>query len=100
VLIQPRLIARTVNIERGIIRFDDARISVAPAPEGQLQRRGKTLSEQEFYELMAKRDPMLPERLRGFIEQLEPIGVTPEFKKSLSYAGGRRTAPALTSDIS
>jgi hypothetical protein len=84
VLIQPRVIARKVNIERGIIRFDDARISVAPAPvEDQLQRGGKTLSEQEFYELMAKRDPTLPERLRVFIEQLEPRGVTPEFKKSL-----------------
>jgi hypothetical protein len=84
VLIQPRVIARTVNIERGIIRFDDARISVAPVPvERPATAQRTTLSEQEFYELMAKRDATIPERLRVFIEQLEAIGVTPEFKKSL-----------------
>jgi hypothetical protein len=84
VLVQPRIISRTVSIERGIIRFDDARISVAPVPvAGQLDGRSKTLSEQEFYGHIAKRDSNLPERLRVFLKQLEPIGVTPEFKKSL-----------------
>lgn len=84
VLIQPRVIARTVNIERGIIRFDDARISVAPVPvEGRAAAQRTTLSEDEFYDRIAKRDPMLPERVRAFLERLEPIGVTPEFKKSL-----------------
>ena len=84
VLVQPRVIARTVNIERGIVRFDDARISVAPAPtvDPAVGRR-KTLSEEEFFEQIAKRDPAVPERLRAFLERLEPLGVTPEFKKSL-----------------
>jgi len=82
VLVQPRIIARTVNIERGIIRFDDARISVAPVPVVDRPRR-KTLSEEEFYDHLGKTDPTLPERLRAFLERLEPIGVTPEFKKSL-----------------
>ena len=84
VLIQPRIIARTINIERGIIRFDDARISVEPVPvEGPDAAQRTTLSEDEFYDQMAERDPGLPDRLRAFIERLEPIGVTPEFKKSL-----------------
>jgi hypothetical protein len=84
VLVQPRLIARTVNIERAIIRFDDARISVAPVPvEGPAAAQRTTLSEDEFYDQIAKRDPLLPERLRAFLERLEPIGVAPEFKKSL-----------------
>jgi hypothetical protein len=83
VLVQPRMIARTVNIERGIIHFDDARISVVPTRVESRPQRGKTLSEQEFYDLMAERNPTLPERLRVFLERLEPIGVTPEFKGSL-----------------
>lgn len=84
VLVQPRVIARTVNIERGIIRFDDARISVAPVPvEGPAAAQRTTLSEDEFYDRIARRDPTLPERLRAFLERLEPIGVSPEFKKSL-----------------
>jgi hypothetical protein len=84
VLIQPRVIARTVNIERGIIRFDDARISVTPVPvEGRAAAQRTTLTEDEFYDRIAKSNPTLPERLRAFLERLEPIGVSPEFKKSL-----------------
>ena len=84
VLIQPRVVVRTVNIERGIIRFDDARISVAPVPvEGPAAAQRTTLSEDEFYDRIAKSDPTLPERLRAFLDRLEPIGVSPEFKKSL-----------------
>ena len=84
VLIQPRVIARTVNIERGIIRYDDARISVAPVPvDGPAAPQRTTLTEDEFYDRIAKRDPTLPKRLRAFLERLEPIGVSPEFKKSL-----------------
>lgn len=84
VLIQPRIIARTVNIERGIIRYDDARISVTPVPvAGPVAPQRTTLTEDEFYDRVAKRDPTLPERLRAFLDRLEPIGVSPEFKKSL-----------------
>jgi hypothetical protein len=84
VLVQPRMIARTTNIERGIIRFDDTRISVAPVPvDGQPPPGARTLSEEQFYDQIAKRDRRLPERLRVFLKRLEPIGVTPEFRKSL-----------------
>jgi hypothetical protein len=84
VLVQPRTIARTVNIERGIIRYDDARISVASVPvTGPSGTRAKSLSEEEFYGRIADRDPRLPDRLRRLLERLEPIGVAAEFKKSL-----------------
>lgn len=83
VLVQPRTIARTINIERGIIRFDDARISVKREDGREKTQRPRTLTEEQFYERIAKRDPGLPDLLRAFIERLEPVGVTPEFKKSL-----------------
>ena len=78
-LVQPRMIARTVNIERGIIRFDDARISIEPVPA----KDPGSLSEELFYDQIVKRDPLLRDRLPVFLKRLEPIGVTPEFKKSL-----------------
>ena len=93
VLVQPRMIARTVHIERGIVRFDDARISVEPVRiAGRTSSRPGTLSEDQFYGEIAKRNPTLPDRLRAFLDRLEPIGVTPESGDPSSCAYARRTA--------
>ena len=84
VLVQPRVIARTVNIERGIVRIDDGRVSITEAAVvSGASGRAQSLSEEEFYQRIGEKDPELPDRLRAFVEQLEPLGVTPEFKKTL-----------------
>lgn len=84
--VQPRLIARTVNIERGIVRLDDARLTMTaaerPKSSGSPARR-QSLSAAEFLEHMAALDPELPERLQAFLDRLEPLGVTPEFRRTL-----------------
>jgi hypothetical protein len=83
-LVQPRVITRTVNVERGIVRIDDGRVSLAPVPDARpAVGQRKTLSEEEFYEKITKRDPELPSRLRSFLDRLEPLGVTPDFQKTL-----------------
>jgi hypothetical protein len=84
VLIQPRMIARTVNIERGIVRLDDARTFIEPVPiAGPRSPRAESLSEDEFYREIAKGNPALPDRLRAFLDRLEPIGITPDFRRTL-----------------
>jgi len=96
ILVQPRLLARTVTIERGIVRFDDARITVE-APERDAGEAPKTLTEEEFYQAMAARDPGLPDRLRAFLARLQPLGVEPEFLKTivLRWHGPEGTAVNL-----
>jgi hypothetical protein len=85
-LVQPRVLARTVNIERGIVRLDGGRLVCEPprlesGAGGATQRT--TLTEELFFERLAEQDPSLPERLRGFLGRLESLGVAPEVKRSL-----------------
>lgn len=80
ILIQPRIIARTVQIERAVIRLDAGvavpfatditqRSASASAP------RPTTITEQQFYERLGSVDPALPDALRSFIADLSSIGV-------------------------
>ena len=80
ILIQPRIIARTVQIERAVIRLDSGvavplatditqRSASASAP------RPTTITEQQFYERLGSVDPALPDALRSFIAELSTIGV-------------------------
>lgn len=84
--IQPRTIARTVNIERGIVRIEDARAVIRPTEAQTVTSTAGTpqsLSAEGFFEHMAKVDPNLPGRLESFLKKLEPLRVEPEFKRSL-----------------
>jgi len=83
ILVQPRVIARTVNIERGIVRIEDERISVAPPKETE-GKQPETLSEEEFYDKLDERVAGLAGRLRKFVERLQPLGITKDLKKTLS----------------
>jgi len=89
-VVQPRTIARTVNIERGIVRIEGtgARIeapkvlnagsrspSASPVPQ--------TLSSEAYYEGLSELDAALPNRLEAFLEKIKPLRVKPEFKRSL-----------------
>ncbi len=84
--IQPRTIARTVNIERGIVRVEDARATIQPSDHKPVTRTmgaARSLSAEEFLEHMANVDPALPRRIEAFLKKLEPLRVEPEFKRSL-----------------
>jgi len=86
-LVQPRIPARTLNIERGIVRLDASTVSVGqvgPRATGSAARpRATTLSEESFYEAIAESDPALARRLQEFLSSLEPLGVFVDMKRSL-----------------
>lgn len=85
-VVQPRTIARTVNIERGIVRIDDSRARVG-APERKPERAttaiAQSLTAEDFLEKVAEIDASLPKKLQEFLARVEPLGVRPEFKKTL-----------------
>lgn len=84
--IQPRSIARTINIERGIVRVDDARIRIEPTqaePTEARTSRRQSLSAEEFFERLRDVSPELPDRLKQFLDRIEPFRVKPEFLRSL-----------------
>jgi hypothetical protein len=84
-IVVPRTLAKTTMIERGIVRIHEGRPAIgAPgtAPSPSRPFAGNITAEQ-FYDAMRLRDPHLPEALRGFIEKVKPLGVFPEFRRSL-----------------
>ncbi len=84
--LQPRVIARTVNIDRGIVSIRDGQVVVEPPLQkaGELPRSGRrtTITEDKFYEALAAVDSDLPERLRSFLTALEPLNVESDFGQS------------------
>lgn len=83
VLVQPRLLARTVQIERAVVGRDGGLIDPAQAAT-ETSPKSTTISEQEFYELLAKTNSTLPDQLREFLAELADIGVYPDIKKIMS----------------
>lgn len=82
-VVQPRLIARTVMIERGVVSISDDRIRVAAPSEKELVFP-KSITEDEYFEALAKLNPKLPDELRTFIQKVARIGVRPVFKGSMN----------------
>lgn len=78
IIMQPRLLVRTVNIERGIVRLTDDRLAVEPmsAPASSTGRpRSTSISEEQFFEGLKQHDPALVEALRSFLDRAAEIGV-------------------------
>jgi hypothetical protein len=79
----PRIPLRTVLVERGIVVFDGANGRIDPPAQGTNSTKATTASEPEFYAQLEQRFPGLAEKLRGFVSSLKPLGVEPEFGRSL-----------------
>jgi hypothetical protein len=80
-LVQPRIVARTTNIDRGIVTIKDGAISVMPPAlqaVGSSGGKRTTISEEQFYENLAETDPALPVRLQAFLKRAESLGVFTE----------------------
>ena len=85
-VVQPRVLARTVNIERAIVRTEEGRLTVAaPAHMAQTSRRGRrtSITEEHLFESLAELDPALPARLRDFLDRAANHGVFYELNGSL-----------------
>ena len=88
VLVLPRVIARTVQIERAVVRLESGVTAVAALAPDNSPTRGvsgpTTITEQQFYEQLTRANPALPAALKSFLTQLEPLGVFGELRKHLS----------------
>jgi hypothetical protein len=85
-LVQPRILARTANIDRGIVSIENGKITVRP-PASQITGaaaigKATTISEEKFYEEFARNYAAVIQRLKEFTAQLEPSGVVTEFGKN------------------
>ena len=80
VIVIPRVPLRTVTIERGVVAISSGRAVVAPPPP---DPPPVTLTEELFYEEIGKIDPSTPSRLRQFLSQIRPLGISHEMKKTL-----------------
>ena len=75
-IVEPRVLARTVEIERAIVRRADPGVAVEEPPTlptGRATRR--RLTEDGFYDEIGKMDQALPDRLREFFGRVEDLGL-------------------------
>lgn len=84
-LVQPRILARTKNIDRGIVSIENGKIAAKPPahtmPSAMIGKT-TTISEEKFYEELARNYPEVIPHLKEFMTQLEPLDVVTEFGKS------------------
>jgi hypothetical protein len=77
-IVQPRVLARTVNIERGIVRVADGqRAIVESVPERGADHTGRivNISQELLLEMLAKADPALPSAIQSFVDRAADLGV-------------------------
>lgn len=79
-LVCPSVLAKTVLIERGVVRIQDDHARVDPVPvaldrSASTTRRAVSIGEDEFYELLGERDPSAPGLLKAFLEKADRLGV-------------------------
>lgn len=83
-LIIPDVLAQTVMIERGVVRLENGMLSVQGAQVKAATVNPKSISEEMFYEELAKINPTLPSSIRAFLASVEPLGVYADLKASLN----------------
>jgi hypothetical protein len=98
-LVQPRILAKTATIQRGVVSIEDGCIKIAPppAPVGPGASQGirttqvpATISEARLYESLEAKLPGGADRLRGFLARLGDLDVPPpRLTPSLIVVEGR-----------
>lgn len=79
----PSTLAKTVTIERGIVRIENGRANLSPLPAPS-QVQAQSISSSEFWEKLAQRGPALPAQVQSLLTALEPLGIYPDLKASLN----------------
>jgi hypothetical protein len=82
-LIVPRIPLRTVLVERGIVVIDGEQSRIESPARTAASSQPMTASEPEFYSQLEQRLPGQAQKLKAFVSSLKPLGVEPEFGKSL-----------------
>jgi hypothetical protein len=80
---QPRVLARTTNIDRGIVSFEDGRIEIRPPAETSVTAsspaRRMTITKELYFEQLEMTFPGISTRLNAFIDKVADYSVVPEF---------------------
>lgn len=85
ILCVPDLLTRTVMIERGVVRMPESgAVIIEPAPV-EAKPRAQSISMSDFMGKMAELDPDLPRAIYALLDALEPLGVYPDLKATLSF---------------
>jgi hypothetical protein len=91
-VIVPSVLAQTVLIERGVVRVEGdtkqgLKIEITAAPvsasNGPTSRR-ISIGEDEFFELLGKKDAAMPDTLRALLTKAEGLGVYAAFQGGLN----------------
>jgi hypothetical protein len=86
VVVQPRVLARTINLERAVVRIEGGQAAVTAPPLAARSLGGgrrTSISQDHLFEGLAALDPVLPERLKAFLDRAVEIGVFYELNGSL-----------------
>jgi hypothetical protein len=83
ILAVPNTLAKTVMIERGIVRVEQGLPVVCPVPT-ETRATPQTITSADFWDKLAEQDPTLPSIVRSFLAVLEPLGIFPEIRGSLN----------------
>ena len=80
IIVEPRVLARTYEIERVVVRVADARVVVEEPPTTDPSSRDgggrrKPITVGEYYEQIGRIDAALPQRLRGFFDRCQREGL-------------------------
>ena len=80
-IVQPRVLARTVNIERGIVKVADGH----PAIVQSVQERGggdtgrrTSISQDRLLEILAEVEPEVPSAVQSFLDRAGDLGIVLE----------------------
>ena len=76
IIVEPRVLAKTVEIERAVVRRADAAVTVEDPPASPGSKGGRRkISKEEFYEQIKQVDPGLPDRLQAFFQRCTEHGL-------------------------
>ncbi len=82
-IVQPRVLARTTNIDRGIVTLQDGRIVIDPPSLAATGVNGAgrrtSITQERYFEQLEKEFPGISENLNAFIDSIGACDVSPEF---------------------
>lgn len=83
ILVIPSTLAKTVMIERGIVRIEKGEPVIKPLPP-KAMAKPQTITSTDFWEAIAQHDPRAPDAINALLAALEPLGIYADLKASLN----------------
>ena len=76
IIVEPRVIAKTVEIERAVVRRADASVVVENLPATPVRNGGRgKITKEEFFKQIKQVDPALPDRICTFFQRCKDHGL-------------------------